>query len=426
MFYSVDGKIVQVEETFCERKVNMLTFQVEGSQFPNFSAADINNYRNYFWFDSLVENSVTVNWGDGVTEVFNFSSDGNSDFRIGWTGNGQETSRGITGDVLAGRHIYQDGNEGLRQITFTFNDLSKIFFNDVSQTRLNGIYPDEIGAATSLNRIRLFKSESLIGLPDSLSNVKGIESIGFSDSFITPLNVIPDSFFSNPLTNLSVTSSFILTDPISSNFFKINQLADTLEFFQASKCEIVVLPKELGECTKLEDLRINGNSIINPEVVESLLNLNRLFIGIDPTAELFETDNLNKITRLSVRDMQPDQINTIPQKWTGFKSLKSFTVFQFDIQSDTSFDIFINTFYELCTTNGFLNPASTQAVNTGFPEQFRDIPWGHSSLTQTGEILEPTGYVQGSSNGTPTNQGQKIYVLVNNYGHNVTTTGNFN
>ena len=108
MFYSVDGKIVQVEETFCERKVNMLTFQVEGSQFPNFSAADINNYRNYFWFDSLVENSVTVNWGDGVTEVFNFSSDGNPDFRIGWTGNGQETSRGITGDVLAGRHIYQD------------------------------------------------------------------------------------------------------------------------------------------------------------------------------------------------------------------------------------------------------------------------------------------------------------------------------
>ena len=124
--------------------------------------------------------------------------------------------------------------------------------------------------------------------------------------------------------------------------------------------------------------------------------------------------------------MQPDQINTIPQKWTGFKSLKSFTVFQFDIQSDTSFDIFINTFYELCTTNGFLNPASTQAVNTGFPEQFRDIPWGHSSLTQTGEILEPTGYVQGSSNGTPTNQGEKIYVLVNNYGHTVTTTGNFN
>jgi hypothetical protein len=421
MFYSVDGKIVQVGEAFCNRRVNMLTFQVEGSQFPNFSTGDINNNRNYFWFDSLVENSVTVNWGDGVTEVFNFSSDGNPDFRIGWTGNGQETSRGITGDVLAGRHIYQDSNTGLRTITFEFNDLSKIFFNDVSQTILNGIYPDEIGAASALNRIRLFKSTKLIGLPQSLSNVSGINSIALSDTFITPLNVIPDSFFSNPLTNLTVAGSFILTNPISSNFFKINQLSDTLEFFQASQCEIVVLPKELGECTKLEDLRINGNSIINPEVVESLLNLTRLYISTDPTAELFETDNLNKITNLSLRDMQPDQINTIPQKWTGFKSLKTFTVFQFIIQSDTSFDIFINAFYELCTTNGFLNPASTQAVNTGFPEQFRDISWGDDSdwFTLSDPIQAPSGFSLGISNGTPANNAEKIYVLVENYGHTV-------
>jgi len=424
--YSVGGKTVSVENKFPEKRVNTLTFQVQGDQFPDY-VLSFNDTRNYVYFDSSVPNSVTADWGDGEVETFNFGTDGSANpYRVGWKANGQPTTNNtLIGDTLAGRHVYQDGNSGLRTITFTFRDLSKITSTIFSFTRLYGQFPLEIGSATNLKTIELGRTNFLTGLPSTLISNKNIEFFIFSDAFVNKLSVIPDGIFENSVINLRGSSSFDLSDRISSNFFKINNLADSITELNLESCSITMLPKSLSECVLLSDLRIGDNPIKNPEVLESLFNLDRLYIDCDSFENgLFETNNLTKLRSFWSRNLTESLIFEIPLKWTGLKSLTNFVIFQDVVGTNIIFQAFIENFYTLCTENGFLNPSSTEAQNTGFPEQFRDISWGAGNdwFTLSDPIQAPSGFSQGISNGTPANQGEKIYVLINNYGHTITTS----
>jgi hypothetical protein len=421
--YSVGGKIVGVENKFPEKRVNTLTFQAQGVQFPDY-VLDFNNQRNRVYFDSSVPNSVTVDWGDGETEIFNFGTDGRgTSYRIGWTSNGQSTpDTDITGDTLAGRHVYQDGNSGLRTITFTFNDLSKITSTIFSFTKLYGQFPLEIGNAVNLKKIELGRTKFLTGLPSTLINNKNIEFFIFADAFVNKLSVIPNGIFENNVIDFRGQNVFDLSDRISSNFFKINNLKDTMTDLNFIGCSINLLPESLSQCTLLQDLRIIGNPIRNPEVLESLLNLDRLYVDCDSFENgLFETNNLTKLRSFLSRNLTESLIFEIPLKWTGLKALSNFVGFANVVGTTIIFQAFIENFYTLCTQNGFLDPSSTEAQNTGFPEQFRDISWGAGNdwFTLSDPIQAPNGFSQGVSNGTPANNAEKIYVLVENYGHTV-------
>jgi hypothetical protein len=422
--YSVGGKIISVENKFPENKVNTLTFQVSSVQFPD-HVFGINDNRNHVYFDSSEPNSVTVNWGDGEIETFNFGRDGQANpYRIGWTSNGEPTtpSTVVIGNCLAGRHIYQDQNEGIRTITLTFRDLSKITRITFERCRLYNQFPIEVGAASSLNRIDLFATEFLTGLPTTISDNKNIETLRLSKSFVNKLDKIPDGIFENKISTFNGSSSFDLSDPISSNFFKINNLKTTLRSLGFSSNFITILPSSLSECVLLSTLTIGNNPIKNPEVLESLFNLTRLYIDSDFFENgLFETNNLTKLSSFFIQDMTENLINEIPLKWTGLKSLSSFVVFGWVIRTNLLFQTFIENFYTLCTQNGFLDPDSTEAQNTGFPEQFRDISWGDGNdwFTLSDPIQAPSGFSLGISNGTPANNAEKIYVLVENYGHTV-------
>jgi len=424
--YSVGGKIVSVGNRFPEKKVNTLTFQVSSVQFPD-PFLNINDGRNYVVFDSSEPNSVTVSWGDGVVETFDFGTDGFSDpYRIGWTSNGEISTAGgggaVLGDCLAGRHIYQDGNEGLRTITFTFRDLSKIKSTIFSFSKLYGQFPLEIGSAINLNKIVLDRTLNLSGLPKTLVNNRNIEQFLFSDSFVSRLKKIPEGIFENKVTNLRGSSIFDLSDKISSNFFKINNLSTTLTYLRLDDCLINELPNSLSQCTLLYGLLINDNPIKNPEILETLFNLDRLYIDCDSFENgLFETNNLTRLRTLFIRDLNESLINEIPLKWTGFKALVNLIEFKNSTRTNPLFQTFIENFYTLCTENGFLDPSSTEAQNTGSPEQFRDISWGDGNdwFTVTNPIQAPSGFSLGISNGTPANNAEKIYVLVENYGHSV-------
>jgi hypothetical protein len=424
--YSVGGKTVSVENKFPEKKVNTLTFQVSSPQFPDHFLG-INDGRNYVVFDSSEPNSVTVSWGDGVVETFDFGTDGLADpYRIGWTSNGEISTAGgggaVLGDCLAGRHIYQDGNEGLRTITLTFRDLSKIKSTIFSFSRLYGQFPLEIGSAVDLLKIELDRTNFLTGLPETLVNNRNIEQFLFSDSFVSPLKKIPDGIFENKVTNLRGAKSFDLSDRISSNFFKINNLSTTLINLNLDDCLINMLPNSLSQCTLLQDLRIIRNPIKNPQVLETLFNLDRLYIDCDFFENgLFETTLLTGLRSFWSGNLTESLILDIPLKWTGLKALSSFVLFRQVISTNPLFQTFIENFYTLCTQNGFLDPSSTEAQNTGFPEQFRDISWGDGNdwFTVTNPIQAPSGFSLGISNGTPANNAEKIYVLVENYGHSV-------
>jgi hypothetical protein len=178
----------------------------------------------------------------------------------------------------------------------------------------------------------------------------------------------------------------------------------------------------LSECVLLSDLRLLSNPIKNPEILETLFNLDRLYIGCDSFENgLFETSNFTILRNFLVANLTESLILEIPLKWTGLKALTNFVLFRYVIGTTPLFQTFIENFYTLCTENGFLDPSSTEAQNTGFPEQFRDISWGDGNdwFTVTNPIQAPSGFSLGISNGAPANNAEKIYVLVENYGHSV-------
>ena len=419
--YSVGGKTVSVGNKFAENKVNTLTFVFSSTQFPE-STLSFQDSRGAVYFDSSSSNSVSVNWGDGETETLDFGSDlSSAPYRIGWKA-GSEASSNLPGDTFAGRHIFSDNNSDLRVVTFTFRDLSLITNIKFIYSALYGLFPSEVGAAINLKTIYLSKTKFLGGIPETLTKNKNVENFIFQNTFLNIKEKIPDGIFNNSVTDFVGRSSFDLSDPISSNFFKINNLKKTIVYINLGSCSIITLPQSLSECTLLRRLEIDGNPIKNPEVIEPLFNLGRLSMDSENFENgLFNTTNLTKLRNLRITNMTESLILEIPLKWKGLKALNSLFFFKNIIGTTPLFQTFIENFYILCTENGFLDPSSTEAQSTGFPEQFRDISWGDDRdwFTVSDPIQAPSGFSLGISYGTPANNAEKIYVLVENYGHSV-------
>ena len=118
MFYSLDNRIISVEDRIPQRINNSLTFQVDGDRFP-ISTFDTGS--NGFYFRSLIKQSISVNWGDGTIEDFETALNNTT----GWTQDGGDSVY-IKGDQVNPIHYYQDSNVGNRFITFTFESLEDI------------------------------------------------------------------------------------------------------------------------------------------------------------------------------------------------------------------------------------------------------------------------------------------------------------
>ena len=419
MIYSVEGRIVKVDDRFFEKKVKSLTYQYQGNLFPqsyyvsNPNAGD-NNGNEVITFKSTKPNNLLVNYGDGNVATKEFTVSG-SDFICGLTINTENFPFALP------QHVYDDGFEGLRNITFEFLDPDSITEISFRTVQLFGSLPIDTIYFKNLSDLTYRFASNIVLVPDSFP--KKVKTFALEVALQNRLKSLPDTLFSTEMQGLNLNSSYDLSDNISSNFFKINILKDTLTNLFLQSCSIVLLPQSLSQCTLLRDLRIIANPTKNPEVLESLFNLDRLYIDCDSFENgLFETTLLTSLRFFYAVNLTESLINDIPLKWKGLKALTNFVRFQDVVLTNPLFQTFIENFYTLCTENGFLDPSSTEALNTGFPEQFRDISWGAGNdwFTVTNPIQAPSGFSLGISNGTPANNAEKIYVLVENYGHTVT------
>jgi hypothetical protein len=405
--YSVGSKIVSVGNKFPEKRVNTLTFEVTGSTFPNFTQS----------FSSFIINfsnpmSFRINYGDGVVESFT----NQSLYSIRANQN--------PGDV----HEYIDGNTSSRFVTFEFESLLNIVSIQISFVSVIGFFPIEVGLIKNLDVLSL-RDTNFDNFPSSFFDLRNLKGLSLDSAFSFQFPAIFDGIFLNPITSLILDTSFNLQNHISSNFFKINQLSETLTFLSVQRCNLTDLPIEIESLKELDDFRSLFNEFTElPKELLQLPKLRRLSIGVQPPRQVINTDMLNfdnpnckKIELLIMRISNLD-FSEISIKWAGLKSLETVGGFIQMVSTDLRFDEFTDQMYDLVIQNGFLDTSSTEAQLNEFPEQFRDMVWGASSLTQTGTIEAPPRFVQGSNNGNPINQGQKIYVLVNNYGHTITTS----
>jgi hypothetical protein len=405
--YSVGGKIVSVGNKFPENRINTLTFEASGSTFPNFTKS----------FSSFIINfsnpmSFRINYGDGVVESFT----NQSLYSIRANQN--------PGDV----HEYIDGNTSNRFVTFEFESLLNIEVIQIDFVSVIGFFPVEVGLIKNLRQLGLRRT-NFDNFPRSFFDLRNLRIIGLDGALSFQFPAIFDGVFLNPITSLTLDTSFDLRDHISSNFFKINQLSETLTSLSVQRCNLTDLPIEIESLKELDNFRALFNEFTElPKELLQLPKLTRLAIGVNPPRQVINTEMLNfdnpnckKIELLTMRISNLD-FSEISIKWDGLKSLETVRQFNDMVTTNARFDEFTDQMYDLVIQNGFLDTSSTEAQLEEFPGQFRDIVWGASSLTQTGAVEAPPQFVQGSNNGNPINQGQKIYVLVNNYGHTITTS----
>ena len=413
--YSVGGKTVSVGNKFPEKKIRTLTFQVKGTEFPDTPYSFLSELS----FESNLPNSVVVNYGDGNSVVKEFVQDG-AKYVIGYRHDGNSTNS-FPDSARIGNHTYTDNNSGPRFITFTFQnaeDIYRIYFNTVV---LIGSLPKELNSFKGLKTISLNRVYELSNLNINIS--KSLESFNLARAVITPFNFIPNSIFQSNLSSLGISGVFNLSNNLSSSFFKINQLSGTLTVLNISNTFNEELPIEVSNLNKLTNFQCIGNPYTEMQsVINDIPSLETLYHGsnLSQPMELVSFNNLNLLGTLLL-NFQDLDFSTMSENWFGLKSLFRFIVFRNLVRTTQKFNEFTENFYTLCTQNGFLDPSSTEAQNTGFPEQFRDISWGDGNdwFTLSDPIQAPSGFSLGISNGTPANNAEKIYVLVENYGHTV-------
>lgn len=416
MIYSVDGNIVNIDGNIFERKTKQLTYQIKGSWFPqsyyNFGA-NTNVYNTgLVEIISTTPNSITVNYGDGTAVSKDFVLVG-STYKVGYNIINAGES------WIIPQKAYSDGFMGIRNITFTFErpiSLSTINFRFV---QLRGSLPLEVNFFEKISSLTYGFCSYIETVPDKFPvNTKNYI---IQSAFLNRLNVLNDSIFLSKLENLTISSSYNLSNTTTSNFFKINQLKNTLKIFQAEDCTIEELPQGIEECVLLSDLRLVANKFKSiPTQINSLVGLTRLYVG-NTNLQLINNsipywNNLDKLIFLAFGF--PDaNLNDIPNSWKNLFSLVQIVDFTSFVSTNPRFNLFIENFYVLCTTNGIITQNGSPAP---YQSRFRNISWGHSSLSFTGAKVAPSGYIQGFSNGTPINQGQKVFVLQNQYNHVIT------
>lgn len=421
MFYSIDGNIVKLEGGFPQRKINSLTYQAKGSWFPrsfyNYSDETTNTISGpeELVFESDTPNAITVSYGDGTVVTREFELQPSGRYRIGYD-LGDETL-----DWVIPQHSYSDNFTGIRNIVFEFEHPETL--NGISSrfVLLHGSLPSEVNSFGNLKKLLYLRSMYISTIPDSIPD--SLQNLTFSSVFIEKPKKIIDSVFSSSIEVLGISNSYDLSNIVSSNLFKINQLKNTLYSLSAEGVDMVALPDSIRECILLSNLRISNNKFTEiPPQLNSLVNLSRLYVGSDSgtatNTDLPLWDNLTKLSTIFIQFDNLD-LSQIPSKWKYLFSLNYLLQFKHMVTTNQRFDEFVEHFYTLCTNEGNITQ-DANAFGGIYPNRFRNISWGHSSLAFTGTKQAPTGYIQGVSNGNPVNEGEKVYVLQNQYGHTIT------
>src|SRR5690554_6111895 len=223
MIYSIDGNIVTLGGAFLERKINTLTFQYEGSKFP-LKSRETTSYGT-FAFVSSKPNSVTVNYGDGVVETIDFEP-ATGGFGVYWMDSLSPSHASPSFGKFNPYHQFQDSNIGLRNMTFQFEDIRAITKIHSIHCLGYGMLPKDINYAENIEEISIEESRYYVGFPEEIAKNKNITKLNLSRMYQGWDSKIPDAFFNLSLKLLAINNIFNLSDIVSSNLYKLNQLVD--------------------------------------------------------------------------------------------------------------------------------------------------------------------------------------------------------
>lgn len=431
----------------CGRNKYVLEFEVKGGGFPSGTDQWLNNIK--FSFKSNTEQNMYIDYNDGsVVEKYHINENSNISLYaynntndVDFYDNNDLSNLPTTGDIKYKGKSFIDSSENLRIIKIRFDTpLNIISFNGAFVYDCYSI-SENILNYNSINGVSLLYMINLEKLPKDLISLRNINSLQLANCFNNSTieymsDYIPLGFFNLQLKSFNI-SGIELGDAIrngkNTNIQHIGVLKNTLTSLEMEACRLDEenitsdILNSFSELYKIKSLYVGFNYFeTTPIFINTLSSLTFLRIGggffydnkLKYWGDLSNLVNLQKLHCPIARTIElimPPYIKDMPL-------LTEFNI-QGSYKTQERFDPFVYDMYEYITINAPIdnddvnNKVSCRAFNV-LMDRYDD------EYIVQGEYQQPDGYVQGVSNGTPTSQLEKIWVLEHQYNVTVTYTDN--
>lgn len=159
-----------------------------------------------------------------------------------------------------------------------------------------------------------------------------------------------------------------------------------------------------------------------PGFVNKLLGLQELYVGHPNTTAPYngitnygDFSNCVDLSILRIHRLS-DLTTSIPAWFDSLVNLKTMNVYA-SFQNTGGINSYVDNFYDFVVANASMASGNTAFRNMTMDAYSANITDQNNSTRPTGTYQQPSGFVLGSSNGTPASPMEKIWVLTNQYGH---------
>lgn len=267
---------------------------------------------------------------------------------------------------------------------------------NLSSTQINYPLPESLCELSKLKILELVNNSSnLLRMPDGISDLISLETLNIRGTRM-------------PFSEVERILSEV-----------------TLKYLDVADCNYTSNFDIEDENYTLERIGIGVNTWSSgavPSFISKLKGLKQLdmaypssssiYSGITGYGDFSECTNIETLWLHRLSNLT----TTIPIWFDSLTKLKEITI-QASFQNSGGINSYVNNFYDFIVANSSMSVGSTpfrmmtiNAYGTNTTDQ-------NNSTRPSGTYQQPSGYVQGSSNGTPASPMEKIWVLSNQYGH---------
>lgn len=375
--------------------------------------------------------TATVDWGDGVIENFPFVqlTDGRylCAFRSltseSYWGNGNDWTLGnnLSGTPVIPYPNHKYPDDSPRNITITCSN--KVYAFNSNRNKMPS-FP--IIEAPNLEELYVQFPSYVKEIPiDRIGKMSKLKVLTLS-YLGSKLEVIPSTVFDlSDLVKLDLSAVFNLQNPDSTNLRLIKNLPK-LTSVNLRSCNIETYVKEFNDLPNLVSLNlstsVNGAPKYNEvdKINQKITSYTQFY---EAGGSRTEWDNLSgkspqNITALTCWNAPALRLDILPGY---FKEMRAMSLMEFgnSLTAQNRADQFVNTLYALIVNWGSLTMEAI--ANDGLRNQFYGLKVNaYNSVfpydyRPSGVYQAPSGFVEGSANGTPSTPMEKIYVLTKNY-----------
>lgn len=406
----IGGRVATISEN------QELVFTVLGTHFPysnyeppSSSTGNFNDTRILIL--STGSNAVTINYGDGNIIDYDFY------------GTGSTTRFEMRPSVPLGNgtnqkpiHVYTDSNDGERNISMKFKYPERISNFATTYINLYDVFPTAISGLKNIETITINQSE-LTQIPDVFSNLDNLRNLTLNSVGTAISERIPQGILGNTsITNLTLAGSVNMADLVASGLYNLCESMLQLEILHINNNNLSSLPVNFDNLVNLSELRVSsvgssGVNIMFPKIKDLTWLKNLQWYADSNTTSWMDFSALVNLETFQATAC-PNIPTTIPPGFENLLLLKEYGLYN-SYRTQIRMDVFVENMYNFIVAN-----ASMTAGNTKFRQMAVRCETSASvGITPSGIYQEPSGYIQGSNNGTPSSPLEMIWVMVNQYEH---------